>query len=204
MGTSASKVAVGSGVWEGWEAGVLPGKRQTVYRSELYAVIRALQASRGPVRVATDCKGVAEVATKVIGGAPPPVLGLHADLWKDFAGLVRGRRVRVGWIPSHTDEDAVRQGAITREDRDGNQQADDRAKGAWALWGPMGLRQDRVRHLDLLVEGVLRVGADVLMDLRPEVQASLEERGEATRRARREPRPPRQGRLSLSRDGPLR
>ena len=36
--------------------GALPGRQQTVFRGELYALLRAVQLTRGEVMVISDCK----------------------------------------------------------------------------------------------------------------------------------------------------
>ena len=51
-------VYAGSGHPEKWLAGVLPGRVQTIFRAELYAVLRALRATKGPLEVVSDCAGV--------------------------------------------------------------------------------------------------------------------------------------------------
>ena len=40
-----------------WVAGTLPGRVQTVFRAELYAVVFALEATVGDLQVVSDCRG---------------------------------------------------------------------------------------------------------------------------------------------------
>eukprot|EP00972_Heterocapsa_arctica_P090655 13376883-Heterocapsa_arctica.AAC.1 len=53
--------------------------------------------------------------------------GKHADLHrraiKSFE-MGPPRTLRVKWVPSHTKEEDIRKGTITKEDRDGNEEAD--------------------------------------------------------------------------------
>ena len=105
-------------------SGVLPGRHQTVFRAELYAVVRALEATDGDLTVATDCKGVVVAAQGILGSSArlSPKRN-HLDLWWRLRKAAEGRIIQLRWAPSHKDEDAVAQGLLSAEDREGNARA---------------------------------------------------------------------------------
>eukprot|EP00972_Heterocapsa_arctica_P010052 1476761-Heterocapsa_arctica.AAC.1 len=53
--------------------------------------------------------------------------GTHADLHKRAIQTMEGRisrNIRVKWVPSHKDEQGVKDGIITQEGMEGNREAD--------------------------------------------------------------------------------
>ena len=96
---------------EAWIRGTLPGQHQTVFRAELYAVVKALESTGGAVRIATDCQGVVRKALAFLGAhhqIHPRTH--HADLWKRAQVAAAGRSVNLVWVPSHLGEEAVLDG----------------------------------------------------------------------------------------------
>eukprot|EP00972_Heterocapsa_arctica_P016794 2478603-Heterocapsa_arctica.AAC.1 len=74
--------------------------------------------------------------------------GKHADLHRRAINAFEmdpPRTLRVKWVPSHMKEVDIAEGTITREDRDGNEEADKLAT--------LGVNLHRVpKHLDLMVD----------------------------------------------------
>ena len=66
------------------DSGPLPGLMQSSYRSEIFAVLRALQVMRqqtGKVSLWSDCKAVVTRLRKLLAGGEPKPNSAHADLW---------------------------------------------------------------------------------------------------------------------------
>eukprot|EP00972_Heterocapsa_arctica_P091412 13486889-Heterocapsa_arctica.AAC.1 len=91
--------------------------------------------------------------------------GKHADLRRRAINafeLGPPRTLRVKWVPSHMKEVDIRKGVISREDRDGNEEADKLAT--------LGVEMHKVpKHLemevdkqDALVEGLLQMLLNVM------------------------------------------
>ena len=100
-------VHAGAGHPDKWLAGILPGPVQTIFRAELYAVIRALKATRGPLEVVSDCAGVVSTGMRYIRGKEVSPKASHADLWRELKAEAAGREVSLRWVPSHLPEQAV-------------------------------------------------------------------------------------------------
>ena len=83
----ACAVWVGPGHGEGW-AWPLPGRVQTVYRGELYSLVRAVETLPGRIVVVTDCLGVQREAQRLITGGRLDSAGRHADLWGRFCRAI--------------------------------------------------------------------------------------------------------------------
>ena len=81
--------------------GPLKSESQTVYRAELRAMVEAIEATTGSIRVVTDCKSVWEgfVAGKAHG---------DQDLWKRIFEGRRGRTITCEWMRAHQSEQEAR------------------------------------------------------------------------------------------------
>ena len=77
------------------------------------------------------------------------------------AKAAEGRGVRLSWAPSHRGEEAVARGEISEEDRDGRALADERADSAMAGHPSCEARDKLVHRLDTVVDGILRLAAEV-------------------------------------------
>ena len=69
-----------------------------MFRAELYAVLRALRATKGPLEVVSDCAGVVTSGNRYLGGKVVTAKAAHADLWRqlqqeatDFFGIEESR-----------------------------------------------------------------------------------------------------------------
>eukprot|EP00972_Heterocapsa_arctica_P082914 12218498-Heterocapsa_arctica.AAC.1 len=91
--------------------------------------------------------------------------GKHADLHRRaIKAFEMGppRTLRVKWVPSHMKEVDIRKGTISREDRDGNEEADKLATLGVAMPKvPLHLDQ-AIDKQDDLVEGLLRMMLEVM------------------------------------------
>ena len=81
------------------DGGVLPGRVQTIFRAELYAVLRALRATKGPLEVVSDCAGVVTSGNRYLGGKAVTAKVAHADLWRQLQQEAAGREVSLRWVP---------------------------------------------------------------------------------------------------------
>ena len=106
----------GSGYPEKWLVGVLPGRVQTIFRAELFAVVRALHATQGPLEVVSDCAGVVESGNRYLRGKKVSPKAGHADLWLELQEAARDREVTLRWVPPHMPIQAVWGGQISPED----------------------------------------------------------------------------------------
>eukprot|EP00971_Amphidinium_carterae_P255510 5072398-Amphidinium_carterae.1 len=97
----------------------LPGIRQSVFRAELLAVVRALEECQ-PRCVVSDCKGVVNALQAIQCGHRLPK-GRHRDLVK--RALTQDCRLQ--WVKAHLPREAVDEGRITLEDFQGNLEADE-------------------------------------------------------------------------------
>eukprot|EP00971_Amphidinium_carterae_P279091 5540269-Amphidinium_carterae.1 len=100
----------------------LPGIRQSVFRAELLAVVRALEECQ-PRRVVSDCKGVVKALQAIQRGHRLPK-GRHKDL-EERARRSLTQDCRLQWVKAHQTRDAVEEGRITLEDFQGNLEADE-------------------------------------------------------------------------------
>ena len=82
-----------------WMAGVLPGRVQTIFRAELYAVLRALRATKGPLEVVSACVGVVNSGNRYLRGKKVSPKAAHADLWRQLQCEAEGRGVTLRWVP---------------------------------------------------------------------------------------------------------
>eukprot|EP00971_Amphidinium_carterae_P333118 6467657-Amphidinium_carterae.2 len=100
----------------------LPGLKQSVYRAELLAVVRALEECQ-PQRRALQT-----------GRRRPK--GRNRDLeQRGLIALLPGSRIR--WMKAHLNQRDVQIGRITADDFQGNQQADLLANQGTAQHGPL-------------------------------------------------------------------
>ena len=106
---------------------------QTIFRAGLYAVIRALHATRGPLEVVSDCAGVVSSGSRYLRGKAVSPKAAHADLWRELKRAADDREVTLRWVPSHRPEQAVWGGHISPEDWRGNRLADKAANKAMQL-----------------------------------------------------------------------
>ncbi len=113
--------------------GALPGQRQTVNRSELYALLDAVLATRGALRYTTD-------SMYVMNSWRSERYAMHTgsnhDLWQQLGKAMTdtGRApedIVLNWVPSHTDANEAIVNGTTEKDWIGNHVADTFAdKGA--------------------------------------------------------------------------
>ena len=81
-----------------------------------------------------------------------------------------GRVVQVRWVPAHCKEADVVAGKISREDWERNARADARTGDAQELWGHWGQADAAADRADLIVEGILSIGAAVYAELQKDVK----------------------------------
>eukprot|EP00971_Amphidinium_carterae_P027167 535336-Amphidinium_carterae.2 len=93
----------------------LPGCRQSVFRAELLAVVRALEECQ-PSRVVSDCKGVVQAVQAIQSG--------HRDL-EERARRAVPQACQLHWVKAHQTRQAVDERRITLEDFQGNLEADE-------------------------------------------------------------------------------
>ena len=152
-----------------WARGTLPGIQQTVFRSELYAIVIALERSQGPVRIASDCQGVVNKARRLLAEASAiHPRQHHADLWARMLRAAADREVTIDWVPSHLGEEAVLDGRISHADWVGNAGVDEHADLAMSLHPDTGVRDERLQLLDDTVMGVLELGVAVYKHIKEE------------------------------------
>ena len=87
---------------------VLPGKRQTVNRSELAALVDFVASTEGPATFVTDSSYVMTGVSKIRRSSLKGKGAKHkfnADLWADLTALLRGRDLCVEKVESHLDVD---------------------------------------------------------------------------------------------------
>ena len=116
-----------------------------MYRSELYAILLALEVFRGDLEIVSDCKGVMDEAERIRNGGRVNPISRHADLWARYSEALKAQGVRsalVRWVPSHEEEGSDR---IPPGDRAGNDHADGLAN-AHAI-GSLGQRHPRRRDM---------------------------------------------------------
>eukprot|EP00971_Amphidinium_carterae_P228554 4533254-Amphidinium_carterae.2 len=99
-----------------------PGCRQSVFRAELLAVVRALEECQ-PSRVVSDRKGVVKALQAIQSGRRLPK-GQHRDL-EERARRALPQACQLQWLKPHQTRDAVDEGRITLEDFQGNLEADE-------------------------------------------------------------------------------
>ena len=85
----------GSGHPEKWLAGILPGRVQTSFRAELFAVVRAIQATVGSLEIVSDCAGVVESGTRYLKGKKVSAKASHADLWIVLQLAAQGMEITI-------------------------------------------------------------------------------------------------------------
>eukprot|EP00972_Heterocapsa_arctica_P094210 13894088-Heterocapsa_arctica.AAC.1 len=94
--------------------------------------------------------------------------GKHADLHRRAIDAYEHgplRTLRVKWVPSHMAEDDIAKGKITREDKEGNEEADKLAtRGVELHKVPKHLVQEVARQ-DVLVEGLLKIMLSVMSNV---------------------------------------
>eukprot|EP00971_Amphidinium_carterae_P092830 1838216-Amphidinium_carterae.1 len=100
----------------------LPGCRQSVFRAELLAVVRA-EEECNPRRVVSDCKGVVKALQAIQSGQRQPK-GRHRDL-EVRARNALAQACQLHWVKAHQPRQAVDEGRTTLEDFQGNQEADE-------------------------------------------------------------------------------
>ena len=113
-----------------------PEPVQTAYHAELFAILVALEISRGDLDTVSDCKRVVDEAEHIRAGGKASPTSRHADLWakyRDDLGAGGLRRVRVRWVPSHEEEGSDR---VSPSDRAGNDHADTLANAQAKRIGP--------------------------------------------------------------------
>eukprot|EP00971_Amphidinium_carterae_P083406 1650760-Amphidinium_carterae.4 len=99
----------------------LPGLKQSVYRAEFLAVVRALEECK-PKRLVSDCKGVISCLHALKAGRRHPTCR-HRDLEsRALAALPAG--VQIVWMKAHQTEHDADEGRVDRSDLQGNHQAD--------------------------------------------------------------------------------
>jgi ribonuclease HI len=85
---------------------VLPGRRQTVNRAELAALVDFAQSTEGPITYVTDSSyvmsGVAR-CRKITAGCKKVKHKFNADLWARFMPLLTSRDILVDKVESHLD-----------------------------------------------------------------------------------------------------
>ena len=92
------------------DSGHLPGLLQSAYRSEVFAVLRALRfasAQGCPVHLWTDCNSVVLLLRKLLAGAPIPSNQPHGDLWYPILALIQAiglDRVKITKVASHVEQ----------------------------------------------------------------------------------------------------
>eukprot|EP00971_Amphidinium_carterae_P134560 2666825-Amphidinium_carterae.2 len=98
----------------------VPGLRQSVYRAEFHAVVRALEECQ-PHEVVSDCKGVVKAIQALRAGRRTPK-GRNRDLEsRAMKALLPGQRIR--WMKAHLKQADVDSGRVTADDFQGNQLA---------------------------------------------------------------------------------
>ena len=154
-------------VWQGGHLrGPLPGEQQSVYRAELYAVVRAVEESPSQVTVVSDCLGVVQQAQAVLSGGRTAARRHHADLWARLHRAARARSARgegtwVRWVPAHVPEDEAGGPKISREDWEGNSWADHWAKESLKDHPDQRARSKLIDECDALALGALKLGIAV-------------------------------------------
>ena len=158
---------------------ILPGRRQTVNRSELAALVDFAASTEGAATFITDSGYVMAGVNKIRKGGPKWKRARHkfnADLWADLTALLAGRDFLVEKIESHLDleDDTKWAGIYPRSWVLGNSWADIFAGGA---------AEDAALPYSVIgtVEGV----DDISQGVRDRIAATLIDAAE------KDPRPPR-------------
>eukprot|EP00971_Amphidinium_carterae_P042398 833384-Amphidinium_carterae.1 len=108
--------------------------RQSVYRAEFLAVVRALEECQSHA-VVSDCKGVVKAVQALQTGRRQPK-GRNRDLeQRALSELLPGQCFR--WIKAQLKQADVDNGRIAADDLQGNQQADVLANQGTAQHGPL-------------------------------------------------------------------
>ena len=144
--------------------GVVPGPEQTAGRAELYAAVKVLERTTSDVYIIIDNKACVHNMMALIDGRLIPH-GEHADLHRRASNAYQqgpARNLRVKWVPSHMKEVDIRKGTITREDRDGNEEADKLATLGVEMHKVPPHLDAAVDQQDALVEGLLRMMLNVM------------------------------------------
>eukprot|EP00971_Amphidinium_carterae_P095967 1899201-Amphidinium_carterae.2 len=106
----------GESVWQ-----PIPRLKQSVYRAEFLATVRALEECK-PQRLVSDCKGVVSCLHALIAGRRQH-RGRHRDLEsRAFAALPAG--VQIVWMKAHQSDKDADEGRVVRVDLQGKRMAD--------------------------------------------------------------------------------
>eukprot|EP00971_Amphidinium_carterae_P161793 3207396-Amphidinium_carterae.1 len=99
------------------------GCRQSVFRAELLAVVRALEECH-PRRVVSDCKGVVKALQAIQSFQRHPKAWRHKDLEVGARNALT-QACQLHWVKAHQTRHAVDERWITLKDFQGNQEADE-------------------------------------------------------------------------------
>eukprot|EP00971_Amphidinium_carterae_P026209 516784-Amphidinium_carterae.2 len=111
-----------------------PGRKQSVHRAELFAVVRALEEWQ-PHEVVSDCKGVVK-AVQALQTGRRTHKGRNRELEKrTLNALLPGERIR--WMKAHLKHADVDLGRVTADDLHANGQANVPANQGTAAHGPL-------------------------------------------------------------------
>ena len=144
----------------------VPGSDQTVPRAEalaIYVALCKLVHAKGRIVIKSDCLNVVLHIKLLQAGMRVSSSWAHSDVWRWISELPLvmaqhegGHQVFVQWVKAHLSENAVAQGRISREDFEGNAEADTLAKAGAALGAPP--KSERARYL-LLVRRTVQMQA---------------------------------------------
>eukprot|EP00971_Amphidinium_carterae_P295165 5861355-Amphidinium_carterae.1 len=132
-GSSDRTVVLGTDTQVPGESSALPGMKQSVYRAEFLAVVRALEGCQ-PRLIVNDCKGVVKAVQTFQTGRRHP--NGRNKPGKKLLALQPGQQIR--WMKAHQTQAAVEHGTVTAADLHGNGQADRLANQGTETHGPLG------------------------------------------------------------------
>ena len=138
----------GWGLWvpdfpDACAAETLVGPCQTAQRSEVRALVAALERSDGNAHIWTDSRFVTRGASSLGSGVIPRMR--HSDLWHRAAKAWRHGTTEVHWVKAHLDWPAAEARGISVEVWQGNRRADELAGQGAAAHAPARADADRVR-----------------------------------------------------------
>jgi len=108
---------------------MLPGVAQSNQRAELFAVLLACLRDPRELDIRSDSQYVCEGVRTLHSWASAGWHGVSADLWNLLASELRAREtnVCVSWVKGHAKQIDIDRGRTTREDKEGNDGADELA-----------------------------------------------------------------------------
>ena len=92
-----------TGEWHrvAWKSGLLPGRKQTVARAELYALVQLLRHTSGPISFSSDSQLNMKLFKRLVSTRRLRPSWSNLDLWHEVREALLQRWLRGTWVRSH-------------------------------------------------------------------------------------------------------